>query len=170
MKTSMLDKSVTLNFSLRKMKNLIIIIFGIAFSIWIYLFFSKGYEHLLGGAVYKNSPFLSYIPPSCYGYIQLTYGRQRYITKNTSAGLIDGIFLRDRVIENIVISNDLGGSKHLECLGYAVLAGLHSPIAGHSNFINRWLDAKGDPVFSIHVEYHQTLDDIGFTIKQEISK
>ena len=57
-----------------------------------------------------------------------------------------------------------------KCFGYAILNGMHGREAGNANFIERWVDGDGKPVLSVRVEYHQTLEDIGFKPQQETSK
>lgn len=82
----------------------------------------------------------------------------------------DALLLRGRISEGSIDSLINGTDLAPQCFGYAVLTGLHGRSAGDANFTERWIDKEGNPVISVRVQYHQTLQDIGFKTQQEISK
>ena len=84
--------------------------------------------------------------------------------------MADVLLLRGRVIEGSIYRLTDGTDITPQCFGYAILTGLHGSPVGTANFIERWTDNEGNPVLSVTVQYHKTLQDIGFATNKETSK
>ena len=130
----------------------------------VMIFLSEWGVHT-GGYSLNRSPFADRVPAPCKDRVSFS-GRHFHLPGSESR-ITDVLFLSDRVIETEIIGLTSGIDRSPECLGWMVLAGLHTEPAGSANVIRRWTDAKGRPVVSVHVQYHQTLKDIGFTSKRE---
>lgn len=69
---------------------------------------------------------------------------------------VDSFLLRGRVRRSEMKYLVNGTSKAPACLGYAVLTGIRNDkYAPDANFTEQWLDTQGDPVITVHVQYHK---------------
>ena len=161
-----LDKSIT--FSVRQVLRWIRWSLYLLVPVYLVLFFLKGWEIKMGGTSLRRSPFADRVPSVCVDRVGHG-GNSTHVPQSRSV-VADGLLLRDRIRESSISSLISGAGATPECFGYDILVGLHGQSAGDANFIHRWVDQEGQPVVTVHVQYHQTLQDIGFTSKQAASK
>lgn len=121
----------------------------VAIPVYVIVVFLYAWNMKVGGVSLNNSPFKDRIPEQCVGYAGRSLGTPSGRT------LTDEFLLRARLrrgsIEGLVNGPDLTPA----CLGYAVLGGLHDKTAGGANFTEQWLDAKGNPIVTVRVEYNK---------------
>lgn len=103
-----------------------------------------------GGVSMSDSPFKDQVPEQCRGYAQKSFGTPAARTA------MDSLLLRGRLQRyelNSVINN---ASPLFSCLGYAVLGGLHARVPSEADFTEQFVDASGNPVVTVRVEYQKT--------------
>ena len=118
----------------------------------------------LTGTSLHRSPFQDRIPPQCKE--RVAFSGNHFHLPNSQSRITDLLLLSDRVKESPVEELITGIDKSVECFGGILITGMHSEPAGVANVIRRWIDTEGRPVISVHVQYHQSLKDIGFTSKR----
>ena len=121
-----------------------------------------------GGSYLNRSPFADRVPLLCKDRVNFK-GRHFHL-EGSQSRLTDTLLLSDRVRESHIDELISGIDMSVECFGGVMLAGLHIEPAGSANVIRRWIDSQGRPVISVHVQFHQTLNDIGFVSKREIEQ
>lgn len=126
--------------------------FYLLISIYIYLFISNEWQIKMGGANVLNSPYLEFIPEACKKPAGVTSAG--YMNDTST----DSLLLRHR-FKRVTLANpvqDFSSANSLTCLGYVVISGLHEQEVGIANFTQQFQDAKGKPVVTVRVEYHQS--------------
>ena len=162
-----LDKSIT--FSVRQVLRWIRWSLYLLVPVYMVLFFLKGWEIKMGGTSLRRSPFADRVPSECKAWADRIGSNSTYVPESRSP-VTDALFLKGRVSEGYIDSLIRGTDLTPQCFGYAILGGLHGQSAGDANFIERRVDQDGRLVLSVDVQYHQTLQDIGFTSNQDASK
>lgn len=144
---SLLDRTITL----RQLMICCIGTFALTMLVYIFLLLVTGWNMKMGGANYRNSPYVDLMPEGCKAAAGITGAGY----SNDYA--IDSLLLRQKV-KRVVLSNpaqDFGGKSPLTCLGYTVMGGLHEREIGTANFAQRFEDKEGRPIVTVRVEYHQ---------------
>lgn len=145
MKTKLLDKS----FTVRQVFRLLLIFLVLLIPLYVLAYIGNAMHLKWDGVSLNGSPFENTMPEKCNGFIQKSSGTPAERTA------IDSLLLRDRIrrydLERILNNN----SPLVDCLGFAVLGGIHSKNPGAANFTEHYLDEGGDLLVSIRVEYHK---------------
>lgn len=121
----------------------------IAIPMYVVVFFLHAWNMKMGGVSLNSSPFKARIPDRCLAYAA------RSLSTPAERTAIDNILLRGRITRGSITGFVDGPDLTAECLGYAVLGGLHSRAAGDANFVEQRIDATGDPIVTVRVEYNK---------------
>jgi hypothetical protein len=105
------------------------------------------------GVSAKNSPIAALLPEKCQGYVNQSTG----IPSGRTAS--DGLLLRGRVHRyQLKAALENPANRVFECLGYSVMAGLHSEEPGSADFADYFLDDHGEAVVIVRVEYRKQVN------------
>ena len=140
-----LDKTI----SLRQMLKWTVGLFFLAMALYVAAVFLNAWNLKMGGGSLNHSPFKDQIPERCVGYAERSFGTPGGRTAT------DTLLLRGRLIRGSIEGFVSGPDLTAACLGYAVLGGLHGKAEGDANFIEQRIDANGDPIVTVRVEYNK---------------
>jgi hypothetical protein len=157
-----LDKTFTL--SVRQVWRWTRRLLYVVLLVYPVMIFLNAWNVRVGGTALHRSPFQDRIPPQCKE--RVAFRGSHFHLPNSQSRITDVLLLSDRVKESPVEELITGIDKSVECFGGILITGMHSEPAGVANVIRRWIDTEGRPVISVHVQYHQSLKDIGFTSKR----
>lgn len=122
----------------------------LAIPLYVLAVFWNAWDLKMGGVSMSDSPFKDQVPEQCRGYAQKSFGTPAARTA------MDSLLLRGRLQRyelNSVINN---ASPLFSCLGYAVLGGLPARVPSEADFTEQFVDASGNPVVTVRVEYQKT--------------
>lgn len=143
MSTKILDKPFTLRQMLRWACWSLILVVPIYF--WVYL--GTAWDLKMGGVSLNHSPFKDQISVECLAYAQRSHGTPGGRTA------VDNFLLRERITRVSIVNFIYGPGIFKNCLGQAVITGLHAQVPGEANFTEELLDSNGDVIVTIRVEY-----------------
>lgn len=121
----------------------------VAIPLYLVAIFLNAWILKMGGVGLSNSPFKDRIPDQCIRYAERSFGTPGGRTA------VDNLLLRERLTRGPIEGFVNGPDLTAECLGYAVLGGLHGKTPGDANFTEQRVDARGDPVITVRVEYNK---------------
>lgn len=116
---------------------------------YLTLSFLQAWNIKTGGLDFRHSPFKDRIPERCKPYAWIGD-----IKGNT---MVDALLLRGRFSRGSLETLTAENSDEAACLGYKIIAGLHSPSAAGVDFSKQWVDEKGEPIATVYVRYHKTV-------------
>ncbi len=157
-----LDKTFTL--SVRQVWRWTRRLLYVVLLVYPVMIFLSAWNIKMGGVTLNRSPFAERVPNFCHNRVGHTHN-SIYVPAGKSE-LADILLLRDRVIESYIDGMISGVDGTVECFGSEILVGLHGEPTGTGNVIHRWVDSNGHPVVSVHVRYHQSLNEIRKTSKK----
>ena len=158
-RAAILDKT----FTLRQVRKYMFILIAISAVFYIWQVLRIGWADKMGGVNVRSSPYYNEIPEDCKNFAD------RHVWHTAPH---DGLFLRSRPIRvpDKYLTPEYG---RIRCLGYAVLTGLTmtrvtdtNPL--HANFVDTYVDAQGDPIVRITVDYLQPYTYAPKTTKEKI--
>lgn len=143
--SSFLDKTLTVRQIWRWTRRAIYL----AIPLYVLAVFLNAWELKTGGVSLNNSPFKDRIPGQCSGYVEHSFGNP------VGRTAVDNFLVRERIRRYPLDQLVKNSSPLIPCLGYAVLGGLHGTTPGDANFTEQYVDAKGNPIVTVRVEYNK---------------
>jgi hypothetical protein len=141
---SLLDRTICLREVLRWGRW----VFYFVAAIYVVVLVIHEWNLKMSGTSERNSPFLEQVPIKC-----ISFGsRHNGIPPNRK--LLDILLMKGR-INHLPIVDQNGRFTVGECLGFATILGLHASPISSANFIDDYVDDRGNSIVTVHVEYHQ---------------
>jgi hypothetical protein len=147
-----MNKILDKPFTLRQFFRLGPWVIGAAAPLYLVAVFLNAWDLKTGGVSLNNSPFKDQIPERCLTYAQRSFGTPGGRTA------LDNFLLQRRLTRQPIEGLTSGQNLARDCLGYAVLSGLHG-VPWVSDFTEQWVDKSGDPIVTVRVEFDKTYVD-----------